>query len=88
MATNPGFGTWEVGTDLRKSEVERFGALPTATGGIARIAYARAREAGIEVDPLLKKAGLTHHQIENPTHPPHRSQSNQLFESHRTRPRR
>lgn len=66
MATNPGFGTWEVGTDLRKSEVERFGALPTATGGIARIAYARAREAGIEVDPLLKKAGLTHHQIENP----------------------
>jgi hypothetical protein len=38
-------------------------ALPTATGGIARIAYACARRSGIAVKPLLKRAGLTERQI-------------------------
>jgi AraC-like DNA-binding protein len=42
---------------------KRLGALPTATGGIARLAYADARRAGIELKPLLQKAGLTHQQI-------------------------
>jgi AraC-like DNA-binding protein len=58
-------------------EAKRLGALPTAAGWVARLAYARARRAGIELKPLLKKAGLTdqrirdrsarlpvHHQIE------------------------
>jgi AraC-like DNA-binding protein len=43
----------------------RLGSLPTATGGIARLAYARARRAGIDLEPLLKKAGLTDRQIED-----------------------
>jgi AraC-like DNA-binding protein len=46
-------------------DTKRLGALPTATGGIARLAYARARHAGIELKPLLQKAGLTYRQINN-----------------------
>ena len=40
-----------------------FGALPTATGGITRLGCDRAREAGVNLAPLLKKAGLTEPQI-------------------------
>jgi AraC-like DNA-binding protein len=49
----------EVGT-------RRLGALPTATGGIARLAYARARQAGIATAPLLRKAALSEQQIADP----------------------
>jgi AraC-like DNA-binding protein len=48
-------------------DIKRLGALPTATGGIARLAYAYARRAGIELKPLLKKAGLTDQQIKDPS---------------------
>ncbi len=41
----------------------RLGTLPTATGAIARLAYACARRAGIDLKPLLQKAGLTYQQI-------------------------
>jgi AraC-like DNA-binding protein len=44
---------------------KRLGAIPTATGALARLAYTRAREAGLEPNPLLKKAGLTHQQIKD-----------------------
>jgi AraC-like DNA-binding protein len=44
-------------------DTKRLGALPTATGAIARLAYARARRAGIDLKPLLQKAGLTYQQI-------------------------
>jgi Arabinose-binding domain of AraC transcription regulator, N-term len=43
----------------------RFSSIPTATGGIARAAYARASEARLEVGPLLKSSNLTPHQIKN-----------------------
>jgi AraC-like DNA-binding protein len=55
------------GDFLREPDVKRVGPLPSATGGIARLAYAQAKEAGIELEPLLKKAGLTLHQIEDPS---------------------
>jgi AraC-like DNA-binding protein len=42
-----------------------LGTLPTATGGIARRAYARARQAKVELGPLLQKSGLTRQQIED-----------------------
>ena len=48
------------------SETKRPGTLPSAAGGITRLAYARAQASGIELDPLLKKAGLTAYQVENP----------------------
>jgi AraC-like DNA-binding protein len=37
--------------------------LPTAGGGIARAAYSRALNAGLDVKPLLQNVGLTHRQI-------------------------
>jgi AraC-like DNA-binding protein len=43
----------------------RFGSLPTASGAIARAAYARALEARLEVAPLLKSSHLTPQQIRN-----------------------
>jgi hypothetical protein len=46
-------------------DTKRLGSIPTATGGITRLACARAREAGIELAPLLKAAGLTRRQIED-----------------------
>ncbi len=42
---------------------ERLGTLPTAAGGLARLAYARAREAGIALEPLVKRSGATDRQI-------------------------
>ena len=40
--------------------------LPSTAGGMTRQAYARSKAAGIALDPLLKQAGLTHHEIEDP----------------------
>jgi AraC-like DNA-binding protein len=51
---------------LNDVDSKRLGALPTATGGIARLAYEYARRAGIELKPLLKEAGLTDQQIKDP----------------------
>ncbi|WP_342737278.1 AraC family transcriptional regulator ligand-binding domain-containing protein [Bradyrhizobium sp. B117] len=39
--------------------------MPSATGGIARLVWARLRAAGIEADGLLSRAGLTLKQIED-----------------------
>jgi AraC-like DNA-binding protein len=44
---------------------KRLGALPTATGGIARLAYACAQQAGIDLKPLLNRAGLTDEQLKD-----------------------
>ena len=46
--------------------VSRADRLPSTAGGMTRLAYARAKAAGIALDPLLKQAGLTHRQIEDP----------------------
>jgi AraC-like DNA-binding protein len=43
----------------------RFSSLPTASGTIARAAYARALQARLEVGPLLKSSSLTPQQIKN-----------------------
>jgi hypothetical protein len=40
---------------------------PAPRGGLTRLAYAHAKEAEIELEPLLKKAGLTLYQIEDPS---------------------
>jgi AraC-like DNA-binding protein len=39
--------------------------MPSATGGIARLVWARLRDAGIEADSLLSRAGLSLKQIED-----------------------
>jgi len=48
---------------VHKSDAKRLGALPTATGEITRLAYARVKAAGIETEPLVRKAGLNDLQI-------------------------
>jgi AraC-like DNA-binding protein len=40
--------------------------LPSAGGLSTRLAYARARAAGVALDPILNKAGLTRQQVEDP----------------------
>jgi AraC-like DNA-binding protein len=54
------------GDVVRDPDAKRLGALPSAAGGISRLAYAQAKEAGIDLNILLKKAGLTVHQLEDP----------------------
>src|SRR5262245_10581398 len=49
---------------MRKSNNLQFDAIPTATGWIARAAFARASEQ-LNVEPLLKRAGLTVQQLKN-----------------------
>jgi AraC-like DNA-binding protein len=44
----------------------RFSRLPTASGGIARHAYARCAKANINADMLLRTAGLPRASIDNP----------------------
>jgi AraC-like DNA-binding protein len=43
--------------------------MPNAQGVVARLAYARAQGAGVELAPLLRKARLTVAQLENPRSP-------------------
>src|SRR5215471_3917381 len=50
----------------RISDSTGLAALPTASGGIARLAYAKCVNAGIKAEALLQKAGLTPLQIDNP----------------------
>jgi hypothetical protein len=45
-------------TASRASNATGFAALPTASGVIARLAYARCANAGIKVDALLPKGQL------------------------------
>ena len=44
-------------------DLDRF---PSAMGIITRLACDRAKQEGVEVDALLRKAGLTHQQIDDP----------------------
>ena len=43
----------------------RFSSIPTASGAITRAAYAKAVQAGLDVEPLLKASGLSVRQVEN-----------------------
>jgi hypothetical protein len=50
-------------TEMKLNTVK---ALPTSAGWIARATYARCVEKGIKADMLLRQAGLTPPQIDNP----------------------
>ena len=41
--------------------------LPRARGGMTRLAYLRAKTAGIKMEPLLRHARLTVDVLENPS---------------------
>src|SRR5258707_7445293 len=51
---------------MRNLDAKRRSTPPSATGSIARLAYEKAKGAGVSPELLLKKAGLTLHQIEDP----------------------
>src|SRR5216683_5565473 len=51
---------------MRHPNFKRFGAPPTSVGLMSRLAYVRAKTAGIDLKPLLIKAELTLHEIEDP----------------------
>jgi hypothetical protein len=48
---------------IRASQVlnadEELASIPTAQGGLSRLAIARLKSAGVPVEPLLRHAGLT-----------------------------
>jgi AraC-like DNA-binding protein len=47
-----------------KSGPKRFGAVPSSAGTLSRLAYNRAKAAGIDVALLMVKAGVTRQQVE------------------------
>ena len=47
------------------SDSRKLGTVPSASGGITRLACARLRDAGIQLAPLLSRAGVTEEQIED-----------------------
>jgi hypothetical protein len=51
---------------MRDPGTKRLGPLPSANGAITRLACARAKEAGVDLELLLKKAALTLRQLEDP----------------------
>ena len=51
---------------MGNSAAERLAAVASAEGGITRLAFARALGKGVDVDALLRKAGLSRMQIEDP----------------------
>ena len=52
---------------MRSAHREDFGSIPSATGGIARLAFARMREAGKGTAAVLSGAGLRAEQVDDPT---------------------
>jgi hypothetical protein len=51
---------------MRNSAAERLDAVASAEGGMTRLAFAWALGKGVDVDSLLRKAGLSRIQIEDP----------------------
>ena len=51
---------------MRESNGVELDTFPSAMGIITRLACGRAKQEGIEVNDLLRKAGLTHQQIDDP----------------------
>jgi len=50
---------------VRKSRLQQISMCPTAAGTLSRLACARAMRAGIDVAPLMMKAGVTRRQVED-----------------------
>jgi AraC-like DNA-binding protein len=51
-----------------QQSIEQLASLPTAQGGLTRLAADRVRKAGIKLGPLLSGVGLTIEQIDDPEH--------------------
>jgi hypothetical protein len=49
-----------------QQSIKQFASSPTASGGLSRLAANRLRRAGIKLEPLLSRIGLTVDQIDDP----------------------
>jgi hypothetical protein len=49
-----------------RRSIKQLSALPTVQGGLSRLAADRVRRAGIKLEPLLSRVGLTIDQIDDP----------------------
>jgi len=49
-----------------RRSIKRLSDLPTVQGGLTRLAADRVRSAGIKLQPLLSRVGLTVYQIDEP----------------------
>jgi len=49
-----------------QQSIRQLADLPTVQGGLTRLAADRVREAGIKIEQLLSRAGLTIEQINDP----------------------
>src|SRR5262245_60632680 len=49
-----------------QQSIKQLVSLPTALGGLSRLAANRVRRAGIDLEPLLSRAGLIVAQIDDP----------------------
>ena len=54
-------------------------AVPSAMGVVTRLACARAKHEGVEVETLLLKAGLTRHQVNDTVAPASKSKVRSSF---------
>jgi hypothetical protein len=52
---------------MHSAKPKSFRTMPSATGGIARLACAQLRKLGKDVRPVLSGAGLTAQEADNPT---------------------
>jgi hypothetical protein len=49
-----------------QQSIKQLAGLPTASGGLSRLAANRLRRADIRLEPLLSRVGLTVKQIDDP----------------------
>jgi hypothetical protein len=61
------FDLWMRDWSMRGSNFANHDNSPSAMGVVTRLACARAKGEGVEVESLLRKAGLTHHQVDDPS---------------------
>ena len=52
---------------MRSTKPKDFSSIPSATGLIARLAFARMREAGKDMAAVMSGAVLTVKQVDDPT---------------------
>src|SRR5262245_8362299 len=62
----PGRSRMSIGTSSALNSEQDLASIPMAGGGLSRLAIARLKSAGVEVAPLLKRAGLTPEVIADP----------------------
>jgi AraC-like DNA-binding protein len=52
----------------KQQSIKQLATMPRVGGGLTRLAAGRARRAGIKLEPLLSRAGLTIDHIDDPEH--------------------